>query len=1226
MSNALTRITDPVDTILRVYDSHGNLVNYYGSSAVNSVDFEGSDSIITDLTLPTTGTYYVEVDTMTPTLSPGDPRTDPRAANDAETGHYELLVYRFQAGNAIPAGGSNDTFIAGSGQETLIGRGGQDAVQASGAASYVLTNTSLTGAGTAALQNIQNAFLTGSPSGTTFDVSGWTGAATLTGVGGTNTVTLSRDANFTLTNNVLTVSNGGTFTLVNIQRVVLTGGAGNNVFDLSGYTGNAQVNGGGGSDTLIGPSTANAWNITGANAGNINSVVTFSAITNLTGGPAADAFKFGAGGSISGMVNGGGGVNTLDYSGNGGVPVTVNLQTGAATSINGGAAGGETNIQSLIGSTATTDTLIGPYGPNVWTSTGPGAGNINGTYTFSSFENITPVLTSIQLASSTINEGSAATLTVNFTDRGIVDPQQVVVTWGDTTSDSFSVSGSAFSFTRSHVYKDELPGNAPYAIGIQFVAPDNAVTTGSTSVVVNNATPVVTSISGPTSIIPGQSFSLSAAFTDAGVLDTHTAVWNWGDNTSSTATVVETNGSGTATASHMYATTGAYTATVTVTDDDGTSGTGTFLLNVSQFIYVLNPTANGAFTASGNASVKLPGAVLIDSNSPTALTASGTASITSPSIRIVGGFTKTGSASFSVTPQTGITPFADPLAGLSAPNPTALGLTNKGSVNLSGNGSQMISQGIYTQINVSGSAHLTLNPGVYIIQGGGLTVSGSASITGNGVLIYNAGSNFPSAGGNFGGITLSGSGNVNLTPPTTGQYDGVVIYQSRENTRALSLGGNASAGITGDVYAANALLSLSGNTQLKAPLVVGTVNVSGNISLTQIAAGSDGGDTSGVANTLLAGNLSVYINDPNHYFTADELARIQDTINGLDALLAPYSVTITEVSDPTVANLVLDVGTTSASGGAANGVLGCFNPAASEITLITGWNWYAGADPTQIGVNQYDFQTTITHEFGHAVGLGGATDPNSPMFETLATGTAHRTMTVNDLNIPYPPDGADPLTAVGHGFVSLAAVGAMADVQNSVSGATTSFTVVQHNPLLFDGELSERAARLQALDAVLAVDRRSTYTAVPPTMLGVADPDSVPGWGPEPLSDNASGADIWKGDLIRSGSDTAANSWRIGPSRDGDSSPALSTSTTETAIFDLLMEVAGEDRFEMPTVDGEIIDLGTSSATATLDSAFAALGFLSVASGFGAAGRNDSPVLRRTCQTETWNRRRRPAK
>jgi hypothetical protein len=152
----------------------------------------------------------------------------------------------------------------------------------------------------------------------------------------------------------------------------------------------------------------------------------------------------------------------------------------------------------------------------------------------------------------------------------------------------------------------------------------------------------------------------------------------------------------------------------------------------------------------------------------------------------------------------------------------------------------------------------------------------------------------------------------------------------------------------------------------------------------------------------------VYVDNRNGYFTADELARIQDTINGLDTMLAPFSVTITEVSDPGSANLVLDNGTTSASGGAADGVLGCFNGAAGEITILQGWNWYAGADSTLIGSSQYDFQSVVTHELGHALGLGHSPNTASPMYETLATGQVHRTMTVADLNIPDPPSGADP--------------------------------------------------------------------------------------------------------------------------------------------------------------------------------------------------------------------------
>ncbi|HWY88279.1 MAG TPA: hypothetical protein VNX28_16325, partial [Gemmataceae bacterium] len=118
----------------------------------------------------------------------------------------------------------------------------------------------------------------------------------------------------------------------------------------------------------------------------------------------------------------------------------------------------------------------------------------------------------------------------------------------------------------------------------------------------------------------------------------------------------------------------------------------------------------------------------------------------------------------------------------------------------------------------------------------------------------------------------------------------------------------------------------------------------------------------------------------------------------------------------------LDNGTTSASGDMAAGVLGCFNPTGSqiEITMIRGWNWYAGADPTQIGSGQYDFQTTVTHELGHSLGLGGSSSPTSPMNELLPMGTARRTMTVADLNIPEPPDGADPLTAAPRPTIGMA--------------------------------------------------------------------------------------------------------------------------------------------------------------------------------------------------------------
>ena len=49
------------------------------------------------------------------------------------------------------------------------------------------------------------------------------------------------------------------------------------------------------------------------------------------------------------------------------------------------------------------------------------------------------------------------------------------------------------------------------------------------------------------------------------------------------------------------------------------------------------------------------------------------------------------------------------------------------------------------------------------------------------------------------------------------------------------------------------------------------------------------------------------------------------------------------------------------------------------IILVQGWNWYSGADAAAVGRDQYDFQTVVTHELGHALGLGHNVDTSSVM-------------------------------------------------------------------------------------------------------------------------------------------------------------------------------------------------------------------------------------------------------
>ena len=228
---------------------------------------------------------------------------------------------------------------------------------------------------------------------------------------------------------------------------------------------------------------------------------------------------------------------------------------------------------------------------------------------------------------------------------------------------------------------------------------------------------------------------------------------------------------------------------------------------------------------SGGAVINIPGAVIDDSPAEPALTVSGTSRISASSVQVVGTVSESGGATISPTPITGITPVSDPLAGLAIPmmSPTR----NSGPINAT-MGSQTFGPGLYTEIKVSGNGtKLTLKPGVYIISGGGLSVTGSASITGNGVVIYNAGTTYPNAGGTYGGITLNTTGSVNLSAPTTGTYASLLFFQARTNPSPIAISGGSSVSVNGTIYAADAPLNIGGSVQLDDAFVVDELRMSG---------------------------------------------------------------------------------------------------------------------------------------------------------------------------------------------------------------------------------------------------------------------------------------------------------------------------------------------------------------------------------------------------------------
>ena len=148
------------------------------------------------------------------------------------------------------------------------------------------------------------------------------------------------------------------------------------------------------------------------------------------------------------------------------------------------------------------------------------------------------------------------------------------------------------------------------------------------------------------------------------------------------------------------------------------------------------------------------------------------------------------------------------------------------------------------------------------------------------------------------------------------------------------------------------------------------------------------------------GTLLVYVDDSLGNITPAEQARIDDAIANYNIQLGQYGATLVEVSADQAdnADITIHMADTTDIGGVAEGVLGV-TEMGGEITLVDGWNWYQGSDPSQIAPDQFDFETVAAHELGHAIGLGHSPDATSVMYPVLATGQVRRTLSASDLAV-----------------------------------------------------------------------------------------------------------------------------------------------------------------------------------------------------------------------------------
>jgi hypothetical protein len=251
-------------------------------------------------------------------------------------------------------------------------------------------------------------------------------------------------------------------------------------------------------------------------------------------------------------------------------------------------------------------------------------------------------------------------------------------------------------------------------------------------------------------------------------------------------------------------------------------------------VYVLNPTASGAMTVTGTASLNSTCGLYDNSNNSSALIVSGSGVLQAPLVGVVGGTTVNGGG--STPPSTGIAAFGDPLAWVPQPAVgacTSYQMQNIGTITT-------LYPGLYCGgLKLNAGANVTFMPGTYIINGGGLIVLAGATVTGSSVTFFLTGQNTSNGSPNaYGGVQIAGSTNVNLSAPcnsSSGGIEGMLFFQDRAMTNGTGsvINGGSTSYFSGALYFPTTSLSYSGSSGSNqyTLVVADTLTVAGTASI-----------------------------------------------------------------------------------------------------------------------------------------------------------------------------------------------------------------------------------------------------------------------------------------------------------------------------------------------------------------------------------------------------------
>ncbi len=224
-------------------------------------------------------------------------------------------------------------------------------------------------------------------------------------------------------------------------------------------------------------------------------------------------------------------------------------------------------------------------------------------------------------------------------------------------------------------------------------------------------------------------------------------------------------------------------------------------------LLLLRPSGADAFLNKAVAFTMINSPIVVNSSDPAAYDEPSFGVTVASRYNIAGNYVSSGGAVMLGPVHTGVSPTPDPLAFLPVPDSTAATLRSSTPLTVNSLLPTTLQPGLYRGgIHITGASAVVMQPGVYIMEGGGFQVDGLATVAGLGVTVYNTTSSLYASGP----ISITSAGKVALSAPLSGTYQGINFFQNRSMTTPVSMSGVGLAVITGVVYAAGAPANLTG--------------------------------------------------------------------------------------------------------------------------------------------------------------------------------------------------------------------------------------------------------------------------------------------------------------------------------------------------------------------------------------------------------------------------------